>query len=159
MYILLFLLALFSWFSCGSNTPLVTSKDPIYVEDKLQQFVNRFDQYAAILGVKPDYSMLSVYSTDEDPDSTHLAVTIIGTNGTKEIIVYNRFFDTATDVAREIVLFHELGHATLHRDHKSGSIMNVTQLPEDYYLFYYDYLIEELFHKNPTEITFAYIPY
>lgn len=150
---------LFLMFSCGSNKLLLTSKDPIYVEEKLQKFVKRFDQYANSLGVKPDYSLLSVHSTDEVPENNYLAVAISSSNGVKEIIVYNRFFDTATDIAKEIVLFHELGHATLHRDHKDSSIMNATQLPENYYLFYYDYLVEELFHKTPSEITFSYLPY
>lgn len=71
--------------SCGSNNVIVTANGPIYVEGRLQPFYERFMEYAEELGVKVNCDNLSMYTTDEIPSGTQLAVAITYSNGNKEI--------------------------------------------------------------------------
>lgn len=155
MRILLLLVLL----SCGSNKVIVSSPEPVYIEYKLRPFYTKFIQYATAFNIKVDCSDLSMYSTDESPENTNLAVAKVYSNGMKEIIMYNRFWDTASDVAREIVAFHEIGHACQKQAHRDNSIMQANQLNEAQYLFYYDYFVKELFGQQDSQLKFIYFPY
>ena len=131
--------------SCGSSNVIITANGPIYVEERLQPFYQRFMEYAEELGVKVNCDNLSMYTTDEIPSGTQLAVAKVYSNGYKEIIIYNRFYETATDVAKEIVVFHEIFHACLRKEHRNNSIMQSNMLNESLYLYYYSFYIKEAF--------------
>jgi hypothetical protein len=156
MRILLLLVLL----SCGTNKVIVSSQEPVYIEYKLRQYYNRYMQYATAFGLKIDCSDLSIYSTDENPDNlTTLAVAINYSNGSKRIIVYNYFWDIATEVSKEILVFHEISHACQRQQHRNNSIMQESLLDEAQYLFYYNYFVKELFGQQDSQLKFIYLPY
>jgi len=148
-------------FSCG-HTPLptlVTSENPIYVDSEVVPFLERFDAYASNLGIKPNYSNLTVYRTDENPSGNQLAICTTSSAGLKEITIYNSFWDSASDVAKEIVSFHELLHCTLRQAHRDNSVMQAHMLPEGMYLHYYSYYVKEMFNQVDSSTVFVYEPY
>lgn len=154
------LLALFIS-SCGSGQlpKLVSSTKPVYVDEEVIPFLERFDTYAAILRIKPNYTDLVIYRTDEPPQGKHLAICRSNGQNIKEIIIYNQFWDEATDVGKEIVVFHELGHCALKQEHRKFSVMQSTMLLEEIYISYYDDFIKELFLKEEESINFRYLSY
>jgi len=153
-----YLLFLAFLFSCG-HAPLpnlVTSQNPIYVDPEVIPYLERFDLYANNLGVKPNYSNLTVYRTDENPSGNQLAVCTTSNTGIKQITIYNYFWDTASDVAREIVAFHELLHCSLKQSHRDNSVMQANMLPEGMYLYYYSYYIKEMFGQIESSTVFTF---
>ena len=86
------------------------------------------------------------------------------TPSNKNIKINKRYWDTATDYEKEMLIFHELGHCDLDRDHKEGwyiqivdgkevaripiSIMGAQLFYVNTYITHRDYYLEELFGKN-----------
>jgi hypothetical protein len=75
-----------------------------------------------------------------------------------KIAVNQSWWKSADDTQRELLIFHELGHCLLGRDHRDGtdygmggdlvSIMNWAIPSEEMYLRHYDYYIWELFYVD-----------
>lgn len=61
------------------------------------------------------------------------------------VVVRKEFWDQATDLTREQLMFHELGHCVLGRQHTTYGIMHTPLLKDEYYKANRDKLIEELF--------------
>lgn len=147
-------------FSCGKpNSSLVISQQPLFIDEETQPFFDRFNDYASSLGVKPDYRNLVIRRTDESPKSTALAVCVSNGYNHREIIIYNRFWNTADDIQKEILVMHEAGHCCLNLDHKDDSIMNAYLLSNNYYIANYDELIKELFGVSDDSLEFIYMSY
>ena len=94
--------------------------------------------------------------------STTVGVCIKYGDGTKEILIRESAWNTYSTQQQEILIFHELGHCLLNRDHQDEryqgfkiSIMNSILLNQtDYDYFYHDY-IRELFTSNTEDLEFS----
>ncbi len=77
----------------------------------------------------------------------------------RKIEINKLYWDKASDTEKEMLIFHELGHCELHRDHNKSFILdnNNNEIPEslmypkmfnpNIYLNYRDYYIMELFNE------------
>ena len=45
-------------------------------------------------------------------------------NGTNRVVIDQTFWDNADDLQKERIVFHELGHCYLNRNHKNGTLAN-----------------------------------
>jgi hypothetical protein len=76
-----------------------------------------------------------------------------GTSGTPEIVINKAAWDSYSVTSREALLFHEMGHCVLWREHVStwtGSIVTSIMYPyiqvDSMYLNNWNYYMNELFH-------------
>lgn len=86
-------------------------------------------------------------------------------DGLKEIIIRKEWWDSESESSRRLMIFHELGHCSLGRDHNDNripnksntmlypeSIMSSTLMSPDYFSTYEREYYIELFTKNPDAI-------
>jgi len=146
--------------SCTDGNPLPTGK----IDPEFTLYVDRFVQEAQLRNVTVDMGGFSITSKNDfivDSGGRHCGETSGSLKGTAVTIVTN--FDcwtNASEAAKEILIFHELGHALLKREHNSAtfpntniykSIMNYVTLSDLYTKYTPDkrkYYIDELFDKN-----------
>lgn len=65
--------------------------------------------------------------------------------GTREVFLDEPFWDWATDLSREQIIFHELGHCVLDQmEHREDSIMRFVMWSDREYAARRDYFINEL---------------
>lgn len=96
------------------------------VEDRLIPYFDRFADESSKRGVVFDYVSEEIEGSIRSIDS------LIGSSGVlglcqpetvrkpfSEIVIDEEFWSDATDLQREYVVFHELGHCFLDRDHPS----------------------------------------
>lgn len=92
-------------------------------------------------------------------DSNPVGVCIQYDNGQKEIIIRESAWNSYSSVKQEILIFHELGHCALNREHDEEkykgfklSLMHPNLLNQiDYNDLYYDYL-DEFFSRNKDKL-------
>lgn len=158
MLIILSTLILFT--SCGKLIPDFLNEQEggrkyNSTNSDFKSYVSRFERFygLAISDIPINYENL--------PSST-LGLAISYTDGTKEIHINVGLWKHLSEGQREQVIWHELGHAELNRDHLDGmtdldgqscykSIMNA-YAPNDYeidkcYHPKHNYYIDELFGK------------
>jgi hypothetical protein len=145
-----------SLFLIGCGKPKILS-----IEPKMQYLINNFEQKSKILGkpIKIDNLILEFKDTYNNES-------ILGQcgikNNTPKITIKKSYFEASNKALKEIIVFHELGHCLLNRDHLSGydygnhrlySIMNAYEFNDEMYKLNYDYYLKELFGViNYTEI-------
>jgi hypothetical protein len=97
-----------------------------YIEPSLLPYVQRFINDASQYGKKLSYEDLTVIYDSIDSD------TVAYCSGADRVVVSKKYWDTFSDLSKELVMYHELGHCLLDRRHttlqlpsrKPASIMN-----------------------------------
>lgn len=101
------------------------------------------------------------FGDTENPDFQGVCFTY--ENGQKEIIIRESWWSTAEDSYRESLLFHELGHCSLNREHddstfqvqsksyKSSMMSSVIVAPRDYNAYKSAYW-KELFTQSKSQL-------
>ncbi len=116
--VLSILMIIFSGISCQKDETV----DNLHIDNPLLEYFDRFVVEGALRNVTVDYVASRV--------SGYLRVitqpNVIGQcahDPTKPntVIVDRIYWDTATDLEREFVVFHELGHCVLNREHLDAS--------------------------------------
>lgn len=116
------------------------------VGEDFKPFVKKFEE---IYGITVNMGIFY-----QDLDGWVIGVCRYGRHS-REIAIDPEFWDEASDIDREIVIFHELGHCALNQfEHRNyyhsldpqcpGSIMDEYHIGEVCYEKHYDYYIEEL---------------
>ncbi|HUR31768.1 MAG TPA: putative metallopeptidase [Saprospiraceae bacterium] len=95
------------------------------VETPLQDYFDRFVDEAAVRGFDVAYATSQVDAHIGDITEEN----VIGTcswdqTHTHSVTVDENYWRTANDLQREFVVFHELGHCVLGRDHRDDSDAN-----------------------------------
>jgi hypothetical protein len=132
-------------------------------------YVAQFESYAKSVTGNSGFSVGDVLINFGDPEvNTFQGVCYIYSNDLREIIIRKQWWDTAADSDRESLIFHELGHCKLDRDHDDEvnviggksvklSMMNsIIVLGNDYANHRPGYL-DELFNRNKTSVINAFI--
>lgn len=158
--------------SCGLN-----EKKHIQQKEGTRQFAvsdptfkaqaESFTTYARTYLSKPDFVIGDIpinFGDTENPNFDGVCNTY--SNGAKEVIIKKSWWDTASASQREIMIFHELGHCSLNRDHDSellskdnyvvkASIMNPTIPGSAHYQQYKTAYLSELFTYNKSPLSEA----
>ncbi|PIP93346.1 MAG: hypothetical protein COW00_20250 [Bdellovibrio sp. CG12_big_fil_rev_8_21_14_0_65_39_13] len=168
--ILLFVLTLTTLSSCGLPFGADNKKKSQAVRVNntsnavFSSYVASFEQVAKAETGDPQFSVGDVpvnFGDTEDPDYQGVCFTY--QNGQKEIIIRETWWNAASDTYRESLLFHELGHCRLGRDHddskiltngqnyKSSMMSSVIVSPGEYDKFKMGYL-KELFTQSKVQL-------
>jgi len=117
--VLLILIILFSGTSCQKDE---TVDNLLFIDSSLQEYFDRFVVEGALRNVTVDYdsSRVSGYIR------LITAQNVIGQCAHDEtkpntVIIDRVYWNTATDLEKEFVVFHELGHCVLDREHLDTS--------------------------------------
>lgn len=97
------------------------AKEPNTIALELQSYFDSFEAEAEKYNYQIDLSTL-------DLDAYISNIEIRGTlgqcksysDGSKKVVIDAPYWDSATELEREYLVFHELGHCALNRDHNDG---------------------------------------
>jgi hypothetical protein len=90
------------------------------IPEEVQPYVDRFVAEATTRGKVIDWSDISLEITFQDD----LADTLAAFCNDGTIVISRLFWETRSDNHREAMIFHELGHCILHREHHNAILPN-----------------------------------
>jgi len=138
--------------SCEKEPALPEVRSFANVDERLWSFFEEFEQEAAERGMIFDLTTHNLRGSITDIDDEGVAGTCsYGFRSPSHVTVDLPFWENSSFLSRELVVFHELGHCVLDRDHSEeltengfcGSIMRsgtgdcrtlYSQTNRDYYL-------------------------
>lgn len=132
------------------------------VDRELWIHFQAFEDAAAERGFKIDLNKANIVGTIEEIDDGNVAGTCSygGFQNHRDVVIDQSFWDRASHLTREYIVFHELGHCFLFRDHLESCLANrtyasimrsgtVTGCRDNYNLQTRGYYIDEL--MDPLE--------
>jgi len=164
-FLLMFILLATVYVAC-SEDPAEESNESIEVALEFQKYVDRFIDEGLKRGYEIDFSDtgLSIQFGSALPEDAAGVCSELGTgtSGSHEIEILKSYWEQLTDIQKERLIFHELGHCELSRPHDNSvfsngdwkSIMRGAPLPPDktpivnYTGTRRDYYIDELFEST-----------
>lgn len=131
-FIILALLAVFLM-ACQENLaeeiPVPETEDSAYpgVPEALHTYFSRFESEGAERGYEIDLVTAGIEGLFEDIEGENIAGTCSYTHNTPRLVTIDQpFWESASDLAREFIVFHELGHCYLDRDHRENQFTDGT---------------------------------
>lgn len=115
--------------SCSSNEPVVqpptnTAKSYPLADQQLWPFFEKFEAAAKQRGKTINLATQQIKATIETIPAPHVGLCNRSTNN-RTLIIDQKFWATRSELSRELIVFHELGHCSLyleHRDSQTGGI-------------------------------------
>lgn len=163
---------LISLTACG----LKISHDQVYKEDSRQfhsinpafdTYIESFEEEARIMYLNDNFVIGDIPINFGDTENVQFqGVCFLYPNGDREVIVRKEWWDAVTEIKKETLIFHELGHCKLDRDHRNDSIthqsviyqlsvMHENILNADQFSDYRPEYITELFGQNSAALEAA----
>lgn len=120
-----------------------------YIDPEIAPYVDIYREYKADrLGIHGIRKMNIFFAEQEYP---RVGVCVKWSNGDFDIQIDKRYWDYASDLDREVLILHELGHCDLGLEHSDpSSIMEPYHIGAENYLANQNYYINELFSLQPT---------
>lgn len=127
-------------------------REAVLRNDDISEYVNRFETHGKkYYGDQSTVGNISYYF--ENMGFSEIAGYCQVDDNEKKIVINSVSWSKYTDLEKEELLFHELGHCVLYRGHLNEvfpddtpvSIMYYRVMNEDVYKEKYDYYIKELF--------------
>jgi len=106
--------------ACEKDEP-----EAVGVDSRLQEYFDRFAEEGAARGVIVDYDATPITGTIENIDEENVQGQCISNSArANQLLINTQFWNTSSDLLREFVIFHELGHCYLDRDHIDDETSN-----------------------------------
>jgi len=125
-------LALITIGACIDEDLSVLEQEPVkeypLVEASLWSHFSAFEKAAEERGFRVDLSTTPITGVVEEISEDRIAGTCTygGRTNLRDIKIDKAFWDRASNLSREYIVFHELGHCFLGRDHKEACLANRT---------------------------------
>lgn len=125
-FAILLCLIIFSNQSC-------TSVSENEIEEELLVHFENFVEEAAINGLEISLAEIDISAYVENIESRGtLGQCKSYSDGSKQVVIDQQFWNRSSDIEREYIVFHELGHCILGRDHddskdESGQCISIMQ--------------------------------
>lgn len=154
MRIILILITILNVVACANS-----HSDTLSIESEFNPYVARFVSLSQKTRNPVTISDLSVVFSDK-LDTYILGQCLRQTNRTPIIMINSKLWPTLSQPSKEMLIFHELGHCRLNRDHDDSlvisqdqysvhkSIMSTYALEGFFYARNYESLITELFEGD-----------
>ena len=95
------------------------------VDPELQPYFLRFEEEAAERGLVVDLTASGIVGLIEEIDEQHVAGQCsFSRRNPNRVTVDASFWNRGSDLFREFIVFHELGHCFLFREHEESSFAN-----------------------------------
>ena len=160
MKYLLFLITLPLFFSCSEEPSFVEDTTIPFpgVDQRLWPYFERFEEEASLRELSINLANLRIEGRIEAINEEHIAGTCqFRGNQPRLVTVDAGFWNRAGDLFKEFIVFHELGHCVLERDHDesespSGVCLSImrsgtTDCIDRYAYETRSYYLNELFSK------------
>lgn len=152
-------ICLFSLIACDRSEEILVENPVIEtgeISAELKIYFDRFENEANARGLQVDLEGEGITGAIEEISEEYVAGTCTyGTHIPGDVVIDLEFWNNSSESAKEMVIFHELGHCFLHRDHNEsvlangtcGSIMRsgVEDCRDNYHAQTREYYIDELF--------------
>lgn len=117
------ILTLFIFISCKKEEVLTETSDPLIdVESALKPYFVRFSNEAKSRGIAVDLSTHPLTGIISDiPTSQVIGQCSYSNDNPYKVTIDKPFWDKASDLGKEFVVFHELGHCVLGRAHDEST--------------------------------------
>jgi hypothetical protein len=146
--------------------PQVIEPQPVKfpgVEPQLKAYFQRFEDEAAIRGLNVDLTDAGITAVIEEIDESNvLGRCSFPRAQPNRVTIDQRFWSRGSDLFREFVVFHELGHCYLFRPHledllSNGACTSIMRSGNGLCLDNYsqrtrDFYIDELFDHRPQAV-------
>lgn len=123
--LLLLFLSIFVFIQCEKDGSL---EDPILVSDvdeRLIKYFEEFEKEGAKRGLEIDLAANGITGSIEDiPISNVAGRCQYGTHSEPHVTLDSKFWNSVSELVKEMVIFHELGHCYLLRDHNENKLEN-----------------------------------
>lgn len=140
---------------------LMSTSSPAFVDPTIKPYVDRFNEYAKQVNSNSVNKRVSAFF-GKPSTPNHGNFTVIGEcdYNNLSIVVEHNHWNMSSDIHREILILHEMGHCVLERGHKNSyrndidrlipsSLMGATNFVTDQNYIKYKWLyIDELFHPE-----------
>lgn len=104
-------------FSCQEEVPIANSQFP-NVDPELWKFYQAFELEANKRGFEYDLNALNISGEIKEISENNVAGSCrFGSHIDNEVTIDKTFWNSSSEIFREFVIFHELGHCVLLRDH------------------------------------------
>lgn len=115
--------------SCIPEEEAIDVIPEVQVESALQPYFDTFRDEANARGILINSAFLEIDASIENiREDDVVGECWFGGHGPNEIRIDQQFWNEASDIDREFVVFHELGHCYLDRDHTEASTSDGTCL-------------------------------
>jgi hypothetical protein len=160
---LMIILAMFLG-ACGRETEIIV-ETPDYppnlkvygAQESAKELVEKFRQEGWSRGVPIDTSRVTLYFT-KDEITVSEAITTLGAcykpdNQRRTVIINENHWENSDGIKRMVLIFHELGHCILNKDHDDTklSIMNSKIIPGYEFSAQATDLIDDIFFETGKE--------
>ena len=126
--VFLFLAVIFSISSCLQKEVIVEPEPEIsagQIDELLLPYFQQFETEGAIRGFEINLASQGITGTIEEISENLVAGTCTyGTHLPGDVVIDLGFWNNSSAFAKEMVIFHELGHCYLRRDHKESAFLN-----------------------------------
>jgi len=111
-------------FTCSDDEQVI--KSFVNVDERLWPYFERFEEVAADRGVMVDLNLSGIVASLERFDQPNVAGKCQHPTPSENILLIDLpfFVNTTDDMLKEFVIFHELGHCYLGRDHREDGYQN-----------------------------------
>ena len=98
------------------------------VDEALWPYFSNFEEEAAKRNINVDLSRTTITGTIQSIHEDGIAGSCSygGRQRENEVIIDSEFWNRASSLLKEYIIFHELGHCFLFRDHKEACLTNRT---------------------------------
>lgn len=154
--------------SCGLNGHFDKKKKPAgYVrqfsttDERFSTYVSKFEDHAKIKTGNINFKVNDIPINFGDTENDQfVGVCFTYSDGKREILIKQEWWSVASQGAKESLIFHELGHCALDREHNEdeliagdgkkirASIMHPSIVSAQHYSKYYDGYVHELFTQD-----------
>jgi len=111
--------------SCSSDSELVEVQNESIVDARLIPYFEAFEYEAALRGVQVDYQRLPIIGFVRSIQEDDIAGTCsYNGHNPNTVTIDLEYWNAASPLRREMVVFHELGHCVLGRGHLETAFAN-----------------------------------
>ncbi len=134
------------------------------VDERLWPYFERFEAAGIERGFDTDLVVARITGVIEDLDGAHVAgqCTTFGNFRPGRVTLDTEFWNRSSDLFKEFIVFHELGHCYLDRDHREDTFSNgrcvsimrsgTLDCRDNYNVATRESYIDELFEPNQTTL-------
>jgi len=134
------------------------------VDERLWPFFERFETEASARGLDVDLVASRISGAIEELDGEHIAgqCTTFGNFRPGNVTIDSEFWEFSGDLFKEFIIFHELGHCFLDRDHREDAFANgrcvsimrsgTLDCRDNYNVASRAAYVDELFEPNSVEL-------
>ena len=114
--------------ACRQETAILEEENTFSgVDSRLESYFELFENEAAARGIDVDLATEGITAVVEEISEDRVAGTCTyGSHLPGHIVIDAEFWNIASPIAKEMVIFHELGHCYLHRGHTEATFSNGT---------------------------------